>query len=394
MSTDIRGEWPEHASNVLVLAPLTPAGNRACLELLTATAPPDEINVISVTYTQPPHTWLSDWRANVGELPTEMAFIHANDAESTGENVDETPANIDISKVAPSQPMDIISPLSEHLTRWEANGNRTVVSVQTLTVLLEYVDFDTAFRYLHILTHRIRAANAMGFYQMDPEIHDEETISTLEPLFDAVVKIDPEGSGWTVTETFSHDQRAGVAEDHVQSHHVDHEDDAEGGPFASVRTWLSRLLTPPDQRPPSPTTGPSSDETDGTPDADSPVPFSGTVGPESENAADDADERVPDERADEDRPDPEDEFDDFPEDVMMSDEDRIRQLLTEYGGRMKQADVTAETDWSKSTVSRKLSAMEEDGLITRVQVGRGNLVFLSGYEPESAQPPFEPESRK
>jgi uncharacterized membrane protein len=59
---------------------------------------------------------------------------------------------------------------------------------------------------------------------------------------------------------------------------------------------------------------------------------------------------------------------------------------------MKQADVTEETDWSKSTVSRKLSKMEEKSLITRVQVGRGNLVFLSGYEPETAKSPFEQET--
>ncbi|WP_240334598.1 MarR family transcriptional regulator [Halorussus sp. MSC15.2] len=77
---------------------------------------------------------------------------------------------------------------------------------------------------------------------------------------------------------------------------------------------------------------------------------------------------------------------------MLTDEDRIRELLTTYGGRMKQADVTEETDWSKSTVSRKLSKMEEKGLITRVQVGRGNLVFLSGYEPETAKSPFEQET--
>jgi uncharacterized membrane protein len=77
---------------------------------------------------------------------------------------------------------------------------------------------------------------------------------------------------------------------------------------------------------------------------------------------------------------------------MLTDEDRIRELLTQYGGRMKQADVTEETDWSKSTVSRKLSKMEEKSLITRVQVGRGNLVFLSGYEPETAKSPFEQET--
>ena len=74
---------------------------------------------------------------------------------------------------------------------------------------------------------------------------------------------------------------------------------------------------------------------------------------------------------------------------MLTDDERIRSLLIQYGGRMKQADITTETPWSKSTVSRKLKTMEADGTITRMQVGRENLVFLDGAEPDAAKSPFE-----
>lgn len=351
----------EQSSNVLLLAPLTPMGNRACLELLAATAPPTRANVAAVTYTPPPETWISDWRAQIGDLPAELAFIHANTVETTGDG-DEAPdsAGVPVARVDPNQPMDIIAPLSEQLTRWGDNGNQTLVSVQTLTVLLEYVDFDTAFRYLHILTHRVQAADAIGFYHMDPDIHDEETVNTLKTLFDAVVEVGDDGETWSLTETYG-DRTA--TSDHVQSHDTDVSvSDADEGLFSTIRNSLAGVFSGGDESAAGQAAeagGPAgSDAVGGTATADGSA--SGV--------------------------------EDVPDEAMLTDEDRIQQLLTEYGGRMKQTDVTDETEWSKSTVSRKLSKMEEKGLITRVQVGRGNLVFLSGYEPETTKSPFEQET--
>ena len=350
----------EQASNVLLLAPLTPTGNRACLELLAATAPPEKANVAAVTYTPPPETWISDWREHIDGLPAELAFIHANTVETTGDDAETMiPSDVPVSRVDPNQPMDIIAPLSEQLTRWKGNGHQTLVSVQTLTILLEYVDFDTAFRYLHILTHRVQAADAIGFYHMDPDIHDEETVNTLKTLFDAVVEVSNDGEEWSITETYG--DRT-VTSEHVQSHDTDVSlPDSGNGLFSSIRDSLTGVFS-------------------GTGDS----PSAGTR--ESGNAGTTASTGTNDRSASRSG------VEDFPDEAMLTDEDRIRELLTEYGGRMKQADVTEETDWSKSTVSRKLSKMEEKGLITRVQVGRGNLVFLSGYEPETAKSPFEKET--
>src|SRR6056297_1131189 len=108
----------EQCSNVLLLAPLTPTGNRACFELLAATAPPAGANVAAVTYTPPPETWIADWNAHVERLPAELAFIHANTVETTGDDGDSgVPSGVPVSRVDPNQPMDIIAPLSEQLTR-------------------------------------------------------------------------------------------------------------------------------------------------------------------------------------------------------------------------------------------------------------------------------------
>jgi uncharacterized membrane protein len=73
----------------------------------------------------------------------------------------------------------------------------------------------------------------------------------------------------------------------------------------------------------------------------------------------------------------------------LTDEDRILQLLSESDGRLRQSEIVAETGWSKSKVSRLLSRMEEDDRITKITVGRENLITRSGDEPKHAGSAFE-----
>ena len=80
-----------------------------------------------------------------------------------------------------------------------------------------------------------------------------------------------------------------------------------------------------------------------------------------------------------------------PEEELLSDEDRVRTLLEDNGGRMKQVDIVDQTEWSKSKVSMLLSEMEEDGEISKLRVGRENIISLSGHEPDAAGSPFDEE---
>ena len=74
---------------------------------------------------------------------------------------------------------------------------------------------------------------------------------------------------------------------------------------------------------------------------------------------------------------------------LLSDEDRVISMLEERGGRMKQVKIVEETGWSKSKVSMLLSDMEEDQQLSKLRVGRENIVSLAGHEPEAAKSPFD-----
>ncbi|SHL65809.1 helix-turn-helix transcriptional regulator [Haladaptatus paucihalophilus] len=344
------------ASNVLVLAPLTPDGNRAHMELVASTRP-ENVSLAAVTYTQPPGQWLGDWERSVGRSPREVRFIHASGMAQSETYDEQTSNTVTTEVVDPTDPMEIIVPLSDRLKEWSNGETQPVVSVQTLTVLLEYVDFDTAFRYLHILTHRIQAAGGIGYFQMDPDIHDPETTNTLKTLFDVVVEISDNGAEWTTTPAYSPDDEASESNETEES--AESNDKPSDGPLSSIRSVLSGLF---ERKKPEDEKG---ETTVATTTEESPQQTEQRREPEQPPVGNLADEE------------------------MLTDEERIRSLLIQYGGRMKQADITTETSWSKSTVSRKLSKMEENDEITRVQIGRGNLVFLNGSEPEASKSPFE-----
>jgi uncharacterized membrane protein len=76
---------------------------------------------------------------------------------------------------------------------------------------------------------------------------------------------------------------------------------------------------------------------------------------------------------------------------ILSDTDKVTQLLEENGGRMKQVRIVEETEWSKSKVSMLLSDMDEAGTINKLRVGRENIISLEGEEPDAAGSPFPDE---
>ena len=77
--------------------------------------------------------------------------------------------------------------------------------------------------------------------------------------------------------------------------------------------------------------------------------------------------------------------DDSPD--ITTDADRVLELLQANGGRLPQTKIIEETEWSKSKVSRLLSEMENNEQISKINIGRKNIVLLYGTDIENEQPP-------
>nr|WP_157224699.1 membrane-associated protein/domain-like protein [Natronococcus occultus] len=80
------------------------------------------------------------------------------------------------------------------------------------------------------------------------------------------------------------------------------------------------------------------------------------------------------------------------EEEFMTDRERVCELIKENGGRMKQSKIVDSVDWSKAKVSRLLAELEEDEQVTKLRLGRENLVCLPGHEPTASRSPERPQN--
>ena len=77
---------------------------------------------------------------------------------------------------------------SKLLEQFANQGYQTRVALDSISQLLMYADVKTVFRFLHILTGRISAADGLGFGTMDADAHDDQTVNTIRQLFDGLVE--------------------------------------------------------------------------------------------------------------------------------------------------------------------------------------------------------------
>ena len=180
-------------SNVLLLAPsLGGQGNDICLDLLTQTAP-SETNVLAISYTDTPQEWVENWLDHASVSPVRGGIVSIGQAEA---NIDD-PAWAVKTVENPSDLTGIGIELSELLSGMATaadNDEHVAVCFDGITSLLQYADLQRAFRFLHVVTGRVKTVGGIGHFHLDPEAHDPQTLATLKGLFDAVIEVEEDGS--------------------------------------------------------------------------------------------------------------------------------------------------------------------------------------------------------
>lgn len=184
------------ATNTLFLSPpLDPHTDETCMELLQVTDLQAE-TVLSVVFTQSLTDRSNSWKRYVGTPAAEAAFI------DVGQTTRSAPAQRLSTLFGPVTIDTVRSPtdltglgiaISDQLEAWRRDGNQIVVCFHSLTVLLQYVDVERAFRFLRELTEWMNTVDAVAHYHLDPDAHDEQTLDALVPLFDAVIRVAEDG---------------------------------------------------------------------------------------------------------------------------------------------------------------------------------------------------------
>ena len=159
---------------------------------------PDETNLLVVSYRDDPDAWLQRWRAQVGALPGEFGFVRVGETTRSAAAAGGRAAGRTLPLVAAvSDPTDLTGlgiRMSEYLEAWAGNGRRTVIWFDSVTTLLQFVDLDRAYRFLHVLSGRVKSVDGRGYYLLDPSAHDDRTIAVLQELADDSVALEDLGS--------------------------------------------------------------------------------------------------------------------------------------------------------------------------------------------------------
>ena len=94
-----------------------------------------------------------------------------------------------------SSPGDLTSigvRIGQFIDDFSKNDLKIQIHINSLSTILMYSNLQTIFRFMHYLTGRIKAAEALGIFAIDSGMHDQQTSTTLKQLCDCMVEIKSE----------------------------------------------------------------------------------------------------------------------------------------------------------------------------------------------------------
>ena len=194
------------AANVLLLTPTMGAEEGAVCSSLLSAVPDERADVLSVTFNESPDDQRERWRRDGGPTePANLGFVVVGGDVRSAAAVQAPTDGPTIGDVGPtvttvSSPGDLTGigiELGHFFEDWADDGNALVLCFRSLTTFLQYADLRSVYRFVHVLTGRVRNAGGLAHFHLDPSAHDQRTINTLQGLFDAVVEPDADGR-WAV----------------------------------------------------------------------------------------------------------------------------------------------------------------------------------------------------
>jgi len=167
--------------NVLVLAPsLGDARTEACHELLSAEG---RLDVLRISYSDPPEQLVDAWRTNHGDLPAKMGIVSVGDQAGIATSDAEFPEGVFVTEANPNDITGLGMRLNNYLGDVDPDS-QLVVCFDSLTELCQFVDVQSAFKFVHMLTGQLRELDAVAHFHVDPAALDDRDLSRLKPVFD------------------------------------------------------------------------------------------------------------------------------------------------------------------------------------------------------------------
>lgn len=194
--TDVPVDSP---ANVLCRAPSLSEG---ASEICPMVGDHEKRNLLLVSLSGTPDSRLQTWKRH-GGLPQKVAVLSVEKARGavadTGGST-RGPNGTAVSTTTISEASDLTGigiKVNQCLSAWEDDDATTHVCFDSVTTLLQFVDSRRAFRFLHVLSRRVRAADGIAHYHVDPGAHEDQTLATIEGAFTDVYDYDETTGNWS-----------------------------------------------------------------------------------------------------------------------------------------------------------------------------------------------------
>ncbi|MEF8783789.1 MAG: hypothetical protein V5A39_12585 [Haloarculaceae archaeon] len=172
-------EGLDGATTVLLKEPSIGGDRQICTALLTDTTAP---SVLFVTYTRGPDDCVTQLEGVDAEIRN-LGVVTVGDVGTAADREDVVTGTLSSAGDLTGLGIEI----GQRLSEWDAP---VAVCFDSLTSMLQYVDFETAYEFLHTVTGQIHATGARAHFHIDPGAHDEQHVAAITALFDASVTVD------------------------------------------------------------------------------------------------------------------------------------------------------------------------------------------------------------
>ncbi|SDZ84994.1 RecA-superfamily ATPase, KaiC/GvpD/RAD55 family [Haloplanus vescus] len=167
--------------NVLVSGPSMSGKRQLVFDLLAPDS--DAMDPVVVMTTDDPAQRI---QTQLGDRGVSFAPDAVRVVDATGAPGDDDPA---IHRV--NSPADLTGMGVAFTQAVEQMGtpDRLRLGFLSISTLLQYVDSERTFSFMHVLSRRTSAAGYLGVFTLDPSTHDEQFVNVVTSIFDVVIEL-------------------------------------------------------------------------------------------------------------------------------------------------------------------------------------------------------------
>ncbi|MUV88426.1 hypothetical protein GJ631_18180, partial [Natronomonas sp. CBA1123] len=156
----------------------------ACMHLL-GVDDPTNVDVLFVTVTKSGRERIEALKRHADAPPSNVGIVTVDVGGSDGSARLGGESGPMVRRISdPSDLTGVGIAISEFLSAWHGNGNRTVVCFESVTALLQYVEPNRVFQFLNEITSKFEQSGARAHFHITPAAHEGQVLSVLTSLFD------------------------------------------------------------------------------------------------------------------------------------------------------------------------------------------------------------------